>query len=153
MRFWFLFFKCILIHHIFWLYAARQSLSFLDYHFLHDKAQHPINLLYAGQINKFLNSNNNNDDGSAQNSRLFTCKQCMKQFKHAGSLAQHVRMHTNIENFRCPICMKLFSRIYDMKTHVKCRHPEFLNSINSSSVPQWPNIIFKCLDTYWAYSI
>lgn len=111
------------------LYTVRQSFSFLDYHFLHDKAQQ----LYAERISKYLHCSSN--DSSTQNSKVFTCKQCMKQFKHAGSLAQHVRMHTNIESFRCPICMKLFSRIYDMKTHVKCRHPEFLTALRWFYLP------------------
>lgn len=110
------------------LYTVRQTFSFLDYHFLHDKAQLPLNL-YAERISKYLISSNNTR--SSDNSKMFTCKHCMKQFRHSGSLAQHVRMHTNIENFRCPICFKLFSRIYDMKTHVKCRHPEYVDALSS----------------------
>lgn len=117
--------------------VLRQSLSLLDYHFLQEKPLHPLSRLYAERISNYLSSNNeqsvSNTEPPSNNSqnRVYTCSQCLKQFRHAGSLAQHVRMHTNIENFRCPICMKVFSRIYDMKTHVKIRHPDFLNS-NSS---------------------
>ncbi|XP_018097584.1 zinc finger protein 646 isoform X2 [Xenopus laevis] len=58
--------------------------------------------------------------------RRYTCKQCGKAYKHAGSLANHKQTH-KVGVYQCGICFKEFSNPMAMKNH--CRvHSDSRNS-------------------------
>ncbi|CAG9530577.1 unnamed protein product [Cercopithifilaria johnstoni] len=50
------------------------------------------------------------------------CEVCDKQFGRAGILRYHMRIHTGEINYTCKVCDKRFNRAYNLKRHMTAIH-------------------------------
>nr|CAD7433013.1 unnamed protein product [Timema monikensis] len=78
---------------------------------------------------------------------VFSCSLCGKEFRHAGSLSMHQKLHRG--HTRCPICEKVFSRAYYLKVHLQCVHKEEQNTDSAPDLSlQWPGDAakFRCTE-------
>lgn len=66
-------------------------------------------------------------DQYALKSGYVTCEDCGKSYKNKGVLYDHKRYSCNKEpQFQCPYCDKRCRRTAHLKSHIYCKHKQFL---------------------------
>ena len=53
------------------------------------------------------------------------CDICNKQFKSAGNMQRHRKIHTDTSTFICPVCKKSFRLTTYLYSHLKKKHPDY----------------------------
>ena len=61
---------------------------------------------------------------------LLVCGVCQKKFTSKYAILHHVAVHTGEKPFQCAVCEKQFTQPANLRTHVKKKHGNNLNSQN-----------------------
>lgn len=65
--------------------------------------------------------------------KIFTCKQCGRQYKHARTLKRHQKVECGREPpFKCQYCERRFSHKHSYKYHMAASHKMFIDEAKTT---------------------
>ena len=55
---------------------------------------------------------------------IFGCKLCKKEFKQGGQLKSHMRVHSDLGQYKCEFCQRKSNDLASLKKHITSIHQD-----------------------------